>query len=232
MNSSNPAGISRLTHHTYASPWYAKLYEKEGYYFLGWYLSDLSHTNYQVLDGTNTTNLLLYARFLPLKNFNQIELPDAPYHFTTINKTTTKKETVATDELLEDVVETESVEESVVEKVTSKKAEKKKYALTDGISCRSITQGGLYMHGIKSDIAYKWSNDGDVTEVEYQDLVAAVRSSVSYVMKPYFIIEDKEFVSQFPQLNKVYETMYSVRDLRSVVLDLTPNMMKSTILSA
>ena len=32
--------------------------------------------------------------------------------------------------------------------------------------------------------------DGDVTEVEYQDLVAAVRSSVSYVMKPYFIIED------------------------------------------
>ena len=50
-------------------------------------------------------------------------------------------------------------------------------------------------------------------------------------MKPYFIIEDKEFVSQFPQLNKVYETMYSVRDLRSVVLDLTPNMMKSTILS-
>lgn len=150
---------------------------------------------------------------------------------TAMKKTTTKKETVATDELLEDVVETESVEESVVEKVTSKKAEKKKYALTDGIPCRSITQGGLYMHGIKSDIAYKWSNDGDVTEVEYQDLVAAVRSSVSYVMKPYFIIEDKEFVSQFPQLNKVYETMYSVRDLRSVVLDLTPNMMKSTILS-
>ena len=111
-----------------------------------------------------------------------------------MKKTTTKKETVATDELLEDVVETESAEESIVEKVTSKKAEKKKYALTDGIPCRSITQGGLYMHGIKSDIAYKWSNDGDVTEVEYQDLVAAVRSSVSYVMKPYFIIEDKEFV--------------------------------------
>ena len=64
-------------------------YEKEGYYFLGWYLSDLSHTNYQVLDGTNTTNLLLYARFLPLKNYNQIKLPDAPYHFTTINKSTT-----------------------------------------------------------------------------------------------------------------------------------------------
>lgn len=64
-------------------------YEKDGYYFLGWYLSDLSHTNYEVLDGSNTTNLLLYARFLPLKNFNQITLPNAPYHFTVVNKGTT-----------------------------------------------------------------------------------------------------------------------------------------------
>ena len=149
----------------------------------------------------------------------------------TAMKKTTKKETVVAEETLDDILETESVEAPVVEKVTPKKAEKKKYALTDGIPCRSITQGGLYMHGIKSDIAYKWSNDGDVTEVEYQDLVAAVRSSVSYVMKPYFIIEDKEFVSQFPQLNQVYDSMYSIRDLRSVILDLSPNMMKSTILS-
>ena len=149
----------------------------------------------------------------------------------TAMKKTTKKETVVAEETLDDILETESVEEPVVEKVTPKKAEKKKYALTDGIPCRSITQGGLYMHGIKSDIAYKWSNDGDVREVEYQDLVAAVRSSVSYVMKPYFIIEDKEFVSQFPQLNQVYDSMYSIRDLRSVILDLSPNMMKSTILS-
>ena len=150
---------------------------------------------------------------------------------TAMKKTTTKKETVVAEETLDDILETELVEEPVVEKVTPKKAEKKKYALTDGIPCRSITQGGLYMHGIKSDIAYKWSNDGDVTEVEYQDLVAAVRTSVSYVMKPYFIIEDKEFVSQFPQLNQVYDSMYSIRDLRSVILDLSPNMMKSTILS-
>lgn len=149
----------------------------------------------------------------------------------TAMKKTTKKETVMAEETIDDILETESVEEPVVEKVTPKNAEKKKYALTDGIPCRSITQGGLYMHGIKSDIAYKWSNDGDVTEVEYQDLVAAVRSSVSYVMKPYFIIEDKEFVSQFPQLNQVYDSMYSIRDLRSVILDLSPNMMKSTILS-
>lgn len=155
----------------------------------------------------------------------------------TAMKKTTKKETIVAEETIDDISEVqcilkdESVEEPVVEKVAPKKVEKKKYALTDGIPCRSITQGGLYMHGIKSDIAYKWSNDGDVTEVEYQDLVAAVRSSVSYVMKPYFIIEDKEFVSQFPQLNQVYDSMYSIRDLRSVILDLSPNMMKSTILS-
>lgn len=64
-------------------------YEKEGYEFIGWFLSDLSMTNYKELDGSNTTNLLLYARFLPLANYNQIVLPESTYKFTTVNKGTT-----------------------------------------------------------------------------------------------------------------------------------------------
>ena len=132
-------------------------------------------------------------------------------------------------------VEIETTEEvvvgapEVVEKV--KKKEPKKYEATDGIPCRSITSGGLYMEGIKSRILYEWSDDGDVTEVEYQDIVAAIRSNVSYINKPYFIIEDEDIIAQFPQLNKIYASMYSIKDLRDVLTETTPSAMKATILS-
>ena len=132
-------------------------------------------------------------------------------------------------------VEIETIEEvvvdapEVVEKV--KKKEPKKYEATDGIPCRSITSGGLYMEGIKSHILYEWSDDGDVTEVEYQDIVAAIRSNVSYISKPYFIIEDEDIIAQFPQLNKIYASMYSIKDLRDVLTETTPSAMKATILS-
>ena len=142
----------------------------------------------------------------------------------TMKKTTkpTKVEIETTEEVVVDAPE-------VVEKV--KKKEPKKYEATDGIPCRSITSGGLYMEGIKSRILYEWSDDGDVTEVEYQDIVAAIRSNVSYINKPYFIIEDEEIIAQFPQLNKIYASMYSIKDLRDVLTETTPSAMKATILS-
>ena len=136
---------------------------------------------------------------------------------------------------METIVETSEVENEVVEKeentVVETKKETRKFEATDGIPCKSITSGGLYMEGIKSRITYEWSDDGDVTEVEYQDIVAAIRSNVSYINKPYFIIEDKDIIKQFPQLNKIYASMYSFKDLKDVLVDLSPNSMKATILS-
>ena len=130
-------------------------------------------------------------------------------------------------------VETSTVEvvEEVEETVVETKKEPRKFEATDGIPCKSITSGGLYMEGIKSHITYEWADNGDVTEVEYQDIVAAIRSNVSYINKPYFIIEDKDIISQFPQLNKIYASMYSFKDLRDVLVDLSPNNMKATILT-
>lgn len=145
-------------------------------------------------------------------------------------KTTTKpsvENIVETDEIIESV---EEVKETVVEPVVEKR-EPKKFEATDGIPCRSITSGGLYMSGIKSHIMYEWSDNGDVTEVEYQDIVAAIRSNVSYISKPYFIIEDEDILAQFPQLNKIYASMYSFKDLRDVLTELSPKSMKTTILS-
>ena len=133
------------------------------------------------------------------------------------------------DETISDIVDTE-VDEVVDKVVETTKKTPRKYEATEGIPCRSITPGGLYMEGIKSHIVYEWADNGDVTEIEYQDLIAAIRSNVSYINKPYFIIEDEEIIAQFPQINKVYESMYSVRDLKEVLTDLSPRDMKSTIL--
>lgn len=126
---------------------------------------------------------------------------------------------------------TKPVEDTIAIEPVVKKITPKKYEATDGIPCRSIVSGGLYMSGIKSRIMYEWADNGDVTEVEYQDLVAAIRSNVSYISKPYFIIEDKDIISQFPQLNKIYASMYSIKDLKDVLTELSPNKMKTTILS-
>jgi len=135
---------------------------------------------------------------------------------------------------VEDIENEESITEdkNVIEEIEEVvEKEPKKFANDEGVSCRSITPGGLYMSGVKSHIMYEWADNGDVTEVEYQDLVAAVRSNSNYIVKPYFIIEDDDFLAQFPQLDKIYSSMYSIKDLRDVLTDLAPNTMKKTILS-
>lgn len=127
-----------------------------------------------------------------------------------------------------------SVENTAEVKTETKKEvkkEKRKYEQSEGILCKSITSGGLYMPGLKSNILYTWIDSGDQIEVEYQDLLAAIRSNNSYVMRPFFVIEDGEFVSQFPQLKKLYDKLYSVGELKDVITDLSPADMKATILS-
>ena len=144
----------------------------------------------------------------------------------------TKAKTTA-DTTVETESTTESVKSEPVKKVDIKeeKKENKSYAPSDGIKCRSITTGGLYMPGLKSNILYSWVDAGDIVEVEYQDLQAAIRSNNGYVMNPLFVIEDEELVSQFPQLKKLYEALYSVGELEDVITELSPGDMKATILS-
>lgn len=144
----------------------------------------------------------------------------------------TKAKTTA-DTTVEIESTTESVKAEPVKTADVKevKKEKKSYAPSDGIPCKSITNGGLYMPGLKSNILYSWVDAGDIVEVEYQDLQAAIRSNNGYVMNPLFVIEDEELVSQFPQLKKLYEALYSVGELEDVVTELSPGDMKATILS-
>jgi len=101
--------------------------------------------------------------------------------------------------------------------VSSKKAEKKKFEPTDIITCRSVTFGGLFMDGMVSSMPYTWTNYGDEVGVEYRDLVAAARVKNSYVMKPFFMIMDDDFVEEFPFLKQVYSGQYTANDLAKIL---------------
>lgn len=137
-------------------------------------------------------------------------------------KPVTKAET--TNNVEKVVIEEEIKKETTKEKTVAKTP--KKFEAMDGVLCRSIVDGVLVMEGIKSKNFYKWADMNDVAEVEYQDLVSAVRSNTSYVYAPHFIIEDEDFLEQFPQVQKVYDSMYTTSDLKEILKLSVPAMMK------
>lgn len=106
----------------------------------------------------------------------------------------------------------------------------KKFKATEGVVCRSITVGELGMVGIKSGINYRWEDYGYDIEVEYQDLVAAMREGErnTFINKPYFVIQDKDFINEYKKLNGIYKNIFSVSDLKDI-LKQEPSVMKATI---
>lgn len=146
---------------------------------------------------------------------------------TRTKKTTAPKAVAPVEETVE--VVTEAVEEQ--KPVEVKVAKKKEFEDTDPILCTSITCGELRMEGIKSGLQYVWLDRGDTVEVEYQDLVAAMRVAKMQIMSPCFIVEDEDFVARYPKLKEIYGTIYSVGDLRKIIIDLDSQSMKMTIKS-
>lgn len=126
-----------------------------------------------------------------------------------VKKTTTKKPTVKSA-----IPEITPVKEDKVTTVLPK--EKKSFSASDGIMCKSITGGTVIMIGIKSKITYTWESYGDETEVEYDDLVAAIRSNKDQILKPWIIVLDEDFIALYPKLNQLYEKVLSVDELYDV----------------
>ena len=116
---------------------------------------------------------------------------------------------------------------------------KKEFKAEDGIPCRSVTVGGLVLEGVKSNDLYRWTEYGDITEVEYRDLASLVRSKSPYIFYPYFVIDDDDFIKEFPQLKQFYDESYTVEDLEQVLhmpinqmikqIDILPNGAKETL---
>ena len=57
-------------------------YEKEGYIFEGWFLDEISMTEYKEISADMRGNVYLYARFTESVVHNRITLPQSQYHFT------------------------------------------------------------------------------------------------------------------------------------------------------
>lgn len=121
-----------------------------------------------------------------------------------------------------------TTEETAVVEETKK--EIRQYKASDLIPVRSITQGELLMSGKKSGILYRWSAYGDITEVEYQDLYTLKASRSGFVLKPRFIIEDEELLSQpqWKDIKALYENMFTTSDIDGV-FKLTPQQLRKNL---
>lgn len=120
----------------------------------------------------------------------------------------------------EPVVKEDTVKEAPVVAAPSKKRE---YKGDDLIPCKSMVQGEMIYKSRKSGNKYVWSNYGDVTEVEYQDLMGLRAARSKYIFAPLIIIEDEELLNEirWKDVKKLYENLYSIADIYNA-LDL-PN---------
>lgn len=121
-------------------------------------------------------------------------------------------------------------ETKIASETTVAEKKKKEFKNDDLIYCKSITNGLLGMIGIKSKILYRWSDRGDVTPVEYADLMAAVMQKTDHIRLPRFIIEDEDFLAlpHCKWIKKIYDSMFDADHLKDI-LKMNPSQMKKAI---
>ena len=156
---------------------------------------------------------------------------------TNTNKATTKKvaasktlkvtKEVVEPEVVEDEVEVVEDEPEVVEEAPVVKVEKREFHSDDMITCRSTSSGKVVMEGDLSKNIYRWIEYGGVCDVEYRDLVNAVRRHSSYLFTPRIVVDDEDFVNSFPDLKKFYNEQFTINELTDII-----NMNNSDIVSA
>ena len=116
-------------------------------------------------------------------------------------------------------------EEIVVEKTTKKR--KKIFNDSDYILCRSVWFGGLNVT-CPSGSSYGFSKYGAECEIVYRDLVSLIRKHSDHIFLPRFVIEDDDFLEDFPNIKSVYKNMYTASDLMEIV-NLPNSRMKAEI---
>jgi hypothetical protein len=119
-----------------------------------------------------------------------------------------KKTTAQVDEVLEEVAELQ-VEEPVAP--APKKTNKPKHDPNELILCRSVRFGELRLIGPKTHMPYSWLNEGDIREVEYQDLVSWRALHSRYLFDPMIIIEDEDIREEWSaDLGDLYDSLNQV----------------------
>ena len=101
-----------------------------------------------------------------------------------------------------DFVETKEEAKEETKTVGEKSA--KVFKNEDTIQCISIVSGKLVLIGNKTSDKYTWDDIGDVQDVAYNDLMSELRNRTSFVFAPWVIIQDKDFLSQHPEIDRIY----------------------------
>ena len=118
---------------------------------------------------------------------------------------TTKKSTVENEE----IIDTEVVEE--VKPAPKKVTKAVKHEPNEYIRCRSVRFGELILIGPKTRTPYRWANEGDVAEVEFQDLMSWKALRHKYLFEPMIIIEDEDIVEEWnADLGKLYAELQNI----------------------
>ena len=109
----------------------------------------------------------------------------------------------------EEIIEAEVVEE--VKPAPKRVAKAIKHDPGEYIFCRSVRFGELILIGPKTRTPYKWLNEGDIAEVEYQDLLSWKAQRHKYLFEPMIIIEDEDIVEEWgAELGKLYAELQNI----------------------
>lgn len=131
-----------------------------------------------------------------------------------------KKETVAG---------TEKPETTNVKVETAPEREKRVFTDSDYILCRSVTYGSLYICSQSGNV-YEFKDYGYECEINYRDLVSLIRKGSDHITTPRFVILDDDLLEEFPTVKRVYEKMYTRKDLLDI-LNLPISQMEAAIAS-
>lgn len=114
-------------------------------------------------------------------------------------------------------VETVAATDEVVVNEEVKNTTKRTFDPNEGIPCRSVTHGKLFVNGVKTGMKYVFYDYDDVSDIEYRDLVGLIRSRDKAVYNPRFIIMDEDFIAEYPTLKKFYDEHFSVRNIKDIL---------------
>lgn len=131
------------------------------------------------------------------------------------------------EKIVETPVVEEVVEETVEETYEEPVKEKKIFTDSDYVLCRSVCSGGLNIISQSGNL-YEFNDYGSECEINYRDLVTLIRRGSDHVFLPRFVILDDDFLEDFPTVQKVYGTMYTMNDLIEI-LELPVQAMKREI---
>lgn len=143
-----------------------------------------------------------------------VEVKDA---VVTEKDTTKAVEEVVKESVAEAVKEVmKEVVKDTVEEVKPVIVEKKTFTDSDYILCRSVCSGGLNIISQSGNL-YEFKDYGAECEINYRDLVTLIRRGSEHVFLPRFVILDDDFLEDFPTVQKVYGTMYTMNDLIEIL---------------